>query len=275
MKVGLCGLGDRLGYLAEVFRRAIPDFEVVAYADPAPAGVRRMDADHFRRLRGYPDLERMLDAESLDLVMVGSPNVFHCDQLCTVLDAGIRTFCEKPVVVSEKQTFRLLSKLMKHGSDRVMVGLVLRYAPLYADLTRLVDEGRARQHCQHRGIGTHPAGPRRVLLPRLAAQVRLEWRVHAGEVLSRHRPLRGSRAVTSSAGGQLRRLLVLHGRASGSGMASASITSGRRTGEAPTVHSPGTPTSSITRWPSSNTRMAPGFVSTPTYTRRMHSDGSA
>lgn len=141
MKVGLCGLGDRLGYLAEVFRRAIPEFEPVAYADPAPAGVRRMDEDHFRRLRGYDDLERMLDAETLDLVMIGSPNVFHCDQLCKVLDAGIRTFCEKPVVVSEEQTFRLLREFKKHGSQKVMVGLVLRYAPLYEDLTRLVDDG--------------------------------------------------------------------------------------------------------------------------------------
>ncbi len=141
MKVGLCGLGDRLGYLTEIFRRAIPDFEVVAHADPAPAGVRRMDGDSFRRLHGYADLHRMLDAEALDLVMIGSPNVFHCDQLCTLLDAGIKTFCEKPVVVSEDQAFRLLAALRKHGSDRVMVGLVLRYAPLYTDLTRLVDEG--------------------------------------------------------------------------------------------------------------------------------------
>ena len=100
-----------------------------------------MDEDHFRRMRGYDDLERMLDAETLDLVMIGSPNVFHCDQLCTVLDAGIRTFCEKPVVVSEEQTFRLLRELKKHGSERVMVGLVLRYAPLYEDLTQLVDDG--------------------------------------------------------------------------------------------------------------------------------------
>ena len=141
MKVGLCGLGDRLGYLVEVFRRAIPDFEPVAYADPAPAGVGRMDADHFRRLRGYADLERMLDAETLDLVMIGSPNVFHCDQLCTVLEAGLKAFCEKPVVVSEEQTFRLLRAVKKHGSDRVIVGLVLRYAPLYTDLMRLVADG--------------------------------------------------------------------------------------------------------------------------------------
>ena len=216
MKVGLCGLGDRLGYLTEVFRRAIPEFEPVAYADPAPAGVRRMDADCFRRLRGYADLERMLDAETLDLVMIGSPNVFHCDQLCTVLDAGIRTFCEKPVVVSEEQTFRLLRELRKHGSERVMVGLVLRYAPLYKDLARLVDDGALGSLVSIEASEHIPPGPRRVLLPRLAAQDRLERRVHAGEVLPRHRPLRGSRAVTPSAGGQLRRLLVLYGTASGS-----------------------------------------------------------
>ena len=141
MKVGLCGLGDRMGYLAEIFRNTIPDFEVVAYADPAPTGFRRMDAEYVRRLIGYCDLEQMLDGERLDLVMIGSPNAFHCDQLCAVLDLGIKIFCEKPVVVSEEETFRLLRELRRHGSDRIMVGLVLRYAPLYRDLIHLADDG--------------------------------------------------------------------------------------------------------------------------------------
>ena len=141
MKVGICGLGDRMGYLAKVFRHAIPDFETVAYADPSPTGLGRMDPDHVRQLRAYPELEAMLEAEQLDLVMIGSPNVYHCDHLCTALDAGVRIFCEKPVVASEQETFRLLEQLRKHGSDRVMVGLVLRYAPLYQDLTRLASDG--------------------------------------------------------------------------------------------------------------------------------------
>lgn len=138
MKVGLCGLGDRIGYLAEIFRLNIPDFEPVAYADPAavPSGFRRMDSDFARKLRSYQDLQTMLDQEPIDLVMIGSPNVFHCDDLCMSLDAGLKIFCEKPVVVSEEQTLRLLKKLNEYGTDRVMVGLVLRYAPLYKDLIR-------------------------------------------------------------------------------------------------------------------------------------------
>ena len=141
MKVGLCGLGKRLGYLEGVFRRAMPDFDVIAYADPAPAGATDMDTGRFERLRGYAELEHMLDREALDLVMLGSPNVLHCDQLCMLLEAGIRTFCEKPLVVSEEQTFRLLRNIEGRDPDRILVGLVLRYAPLYSDLTRLVDAG--------------------------------------------------------------------------------------------------------------------------------------
>ena len=141
MKIGLCGLGDRLGYLGEVFRRAIPGIELLAYADPAPTGVRRLDPERFRQMRGYADLDTMLERETLDLVMIGSPNAFHCDHLMTALDAGVKIFCEKPVVVSEEQTFRLLRELRKHAPDQVIVGLVLRYAPLYVDLTRLAEEG--------------------------------------------------------------------------------------------------------------------------------------
>ena len=141
MKVGLCGVGDRLGYLAELFRGEIPEFEIVAYADPAPAGLALLDADTVRRLTAYPELAPMLARERLDLVMVGSPNRYHFEHLSAVLDAGVRAFCEKPVVVSERQTFHLLKRLAKHGQDRVLMGLVLRYAPVAIDLMRLARDG--------------------------------------------------------------------------------------------------------------------------------------
>ena len=129
-----------MGYLAKVFSDTIPDFDVVCYADPKPTGFHRMDDDCARRLRGFRDLDAMLRSENLDLVMVGSPNVFHCDQLCQLLDSGLKIFCEKPVVTSEEQTFKLLDKLKVAGTEQIMVGLVLRYAPLYQDLMRLMNE---------------------------------------------------------------------------------------------------------------------------------------
>lgn len=39
MKVGIIGLGFRLGYLGYVFSEIDKDFEIVGYVDPAPAGL--------------------------------------------------------------------------------------------------------------------------------------------------------------------------------------------------------------------------------------------
>ena len=141
MKVGLCGVGDRLGYLARLLRDEIQGFDPVAYADPRPVGLHRIETEHGRPMNVYRNLEQMLDAETLDLLMIGSPNHLHYEQLRLALAAGVKVFCEKPVVISEEQTFGLLELLRRYGTDRVVMGLVLRYAPLYVDLLRLADGG--------------------------------------------------------------------------------------------------------------------------------------
>ena len=141
MKVGLCGLGDRLSYLSQTMCRLIPEFNIVAFADPN--GVRA-DALHGfeKRPTHYRELSAMLAAEKLDLLMIGSPNFMHLDQIKQGLDSGVRIFVEKPVVVSEAQTYALLEALRNYGErDRMLVGMVLRYAPVYRDLHRLVSEG--------------------------------------------------------------------------------------------------------------------------------------
>ena len=42
MKVAIIGLGFRLGYLGHVFSVLDPDFEIVGYVDPAPAGLAEL-----------------------------------------------------------------------------------------------------------------------------------------------------------------------------------------------------------------------------------------
>jgi predicted dehydrogenase len=74
--------------------------------------------------------------------MIGSPNHMHLQHLTIALGLGLKVFCEKPVVISEEETFALLRLLRESGGpDRVMVGLVLRYAPLYVDLKEAIASG--------------------------------------------------------------------------------------------------------------------------------------
>jgi predicted dehydrogenase len=141
MKVGIVGLGYRLGYVATVFRAVMPEFTVVAHVDEEPAGLATMEESGVSAGTRYASLEAMLDQGGLDLLMVGSPNLFHFEHIRIGLERGLRVFTEKPVVATEAETIALAKLIATHGSDRVMVGLVLRYSPLYVALREAQAQG--------------------------------------------------------------------------------------------------------------------------------------
>lgn len=142
MKIGIVGLGYRLGYLAEIVARAAAGVRFVGYVDPSPFGLPRLAEAGVDPGPAFDTPEHMLEAAAPDLMMIGSPNHMHLGHIRVGLEAGVRVFCEKPVVTSEDETLALLDLLAVHGgADRVMIGLVLRYAPLYRDLVALRDGG--------------------------------------------------------------------------------------------------------------------------------------
>lgn len=142
MKVGIIGLGYRLGYLGHVLDVIDPDFEIVGYVDPAPAGMAELDRFGVRPGRRHATPEDLIRGERFDLLMIGSPNHLHLEHIRAGLEAGLKVFSEKPIVSTIEQSFALARLLAVHGRDRLLVGLVLRYAPLYRDLRAAQGEGR-------------------------------------------------------------------------------------------------------------------------------------
>lgn len=142
MRVGIVGLGYRLGYLSRVFSLASKSFEIVGYVDPAPAGMPYAREHGVSVGTQYASLAEMLDKANLDLLMVGSPNHLHLGHIREGLDRGLKIFTEKPVVTSVDETIELAGLLKQYGTDNVMVGLVLRYAPLYKDLRQAQADGQ-------------------------------------------------------------------------------------------------------------------------------------
>lgn len=156
IKIGIIGLGYRLGYLAQVIGQTQKDIEFVGYVDPSPAGLPlvkgegvvglNIDATTLKPFdpgRQFDSLEQMIAEGDLDLLMIGSPNHMHLEHIRIALESGVKTFTEKPVVTTQEQTFELLDLLAKNGgnTDQLMIGLVLRYAPLYRDLIKARDQG--------------------------------------------------------------------------------------------------------------------------------------
>lgn len=142
MRVGIVGLGFRLGYLARIFAATLgDDFAVVAHVDPEPFGLSNTEQYGIPTGTHYETLEAMLDNEQLDLLMVGSPNHMHLGHIRTGLEHGAKVFTEKPVVTSIAETLELARLIHRYGADNLMVGLVLRYAPLYVDLRQAQADG--------------------------------------------------------------------------------------------------------------------------------------
>ena len=141
MKVAIIGLGFRLGYLGHVFNEMDPDFEIVGYFDPDPAGMATLQEHGIAAGVSFNSPEELVKAGGYDLLMIGSPNHMHLDHIRLGLEAGNKVFTEKPIVSTIEQTYELAGLIGKFGAENLMVGLVLRYAPLYRDLIAARDDG--------------------------------------------------------------------------------------------------------------------------------------
>ena len=137
MRIVTAGIGLRAGHVLSILRRTMPEAQIVGYYDPQPTHLGMIGED----TPAYPTVEAMLSDANPDLFFVGSPNRFHLEQIKLGLEAGVQIFTEKPVVTSLRDTFELGQLLAQHGTDRVMVGLVLRYSQHMVDMRAALDAG--------------------------------------------------------------------------------------------------------------------------------------
>ncbi len=142
MKVGIIGLGFRLSHVVKEFNKADTDFSVVGYVDPAPAGLPNLHSFGIDAGTAFDSVDALLQHGGFDLLLVGSPNFMHLEHIRQGLAAGYTVFTEKPVVINEEQTMAMARLVQQYGHERILVGLVLRYSPLYRDLLTARDENR-------------------------------------------------------------------------------------------------------------------------------------
>lgn len=142
MKVGIIGLGFRLSHVVKEFSKADTEFSVVGYVDPAPAGLPNLHTFGIEPGKAFDSIDALLSHGGFDLLLVGSPNFMHLEHIRQGLAAGYTVFTEKPVVINEEQTMAMAELVRQYGHERILVGLVLRYSPLYHDLLAARDDKR-------------------------------------------------------------------------------------------------------------------------------------
>ena len=85
--------------------------------------------------------------ESCDVIYIATPNTQHTELAILAAEAGKHVFCEKPMATSIDDARRVLNAADK--SEKVFqVGHNRRFAPVYAELKRMLDETH-KAHSAH------------------------------------------------------------------------------------------------------------------------------
>jgi predicted dehydrogenase len=141
LRLAIVGAGHRSWAHIEVLK-AIPDFEIVAMADPTAENI-----DHAASLVGgkpalYSDYNKLLaEQKDLDGVIVITPNFLHAEVTVAALNHGVNVLSEKPMATSVDDANRMIAAAAKNGKI-LQIGQQNRYNPLYVKMVQLVRDGR-------------------------------------------------------------------------------------------------------------------------------------
>ncbi|WP_423746069.1 Gfo/Idh/MocA family oxidoreductase (plasmid) [Haladaptatus sp. SPP-AMP-3] len=121
LRVGVIGGG----FIGTTVGRAFeedPRSTVVALADVNDvARAEAGNALYVGQGSQYEQYEAMLDAEELDAVLVGTPHVFHYEQVTAALDRGLHVLCDKPLT-TDREKARELAERAETSDQVLMVG---------------------------------------------------------------------------------------------------------------------------------------------------------
>lgn len=99
-KLGIIGYGGMGAWHRNSIVSNFTDLEVVAVYDIAEDR-RKLAESH--GLTVFETAEDFLNSHLFDMVLVATPNNFHCDYVCRALEAGYHVVSEKPVAMNLKE----------------------------------------------------------------------------------------------------------------------------------------------------------------------------
>jgi myo-inositol 2-dehydrogenase/D-chiro-inositol 1-dehydrogenase len=133
----MIGTGRIAQVHAAAYRR-VARGRLVACTDPDAAAARRFAEDF--GVKVLPDFDAVLADDTIDAVLVASPNALHPEQTIAALDAGKHVFCQKPIALDLDAADRVVAHA--RGIDRVLqFGFMLRFTPPIPQLEQRISRG--------------------------------------------------------------------------------------------------------------------------------------
>jgi len=144
IQVGLIGCkGMGFNNLSSMLKQS--EIDVVALCDIDKGVLEQRTADlekaNIKKPKWYTDYRKLLDDKDVDVVIIGTPDHWHCLQLTDAIEAGKDVYCEKPVANSIYESEVMLKKV--NASDRmVQIGQWQRSQLHFVDAINFVHSGK-------------------------------------------------------------------------------------------------------------------------------------
>lgn len=143
IRVGLIGCNGMGFSNLSSFMRS-PEVEVAGLCDVDTRVLDRRETELVeagrKKPKRYLDYRKMLEAPDIDVVIIGTPDHWHCLQLMHAIASGKDVYCEKPLANSIPEANRMLSAVQ--SSDcMVQVGQWQRSEPHFEKAISFVHSG--------------------------------------------------------------------------------------------------------------------------------------
>ena len=145
INVGLIGCnGMGFSDLSEFLKH--PEVECLALCDVDERVLNRRAAD-VEKIRGkkppnlYKDWRKVIDNKDINLVIVGTPDHWHCMIMVAACQAGKDVYCEKPIGRTVEEC-NLMVKAAKKYKRIVQVGQWQRSDPHWLDAVAFIKSGK-------------------------------------------------------------------------------------------------------------------------------------
>ena len=138
VQIGLIGSKFISSIHADSLRR-LSTAEILAVASPTEDHVKPFAEQHNIK-HWYTDYRQMLEMDELDMVVLGLPNILHCEATEAAAAAGKHVVVEKPMALNLSECDRMIDACRGAGV-KLMYAEELCFAPKYVRLKQLADEG--------------------------------------------------------------------------------------------------------------------------------------
>ena len=143
INVGLIGCNG-MGFSDLTSFLKMSEINVIALCDVDENVLRKRTADlenaGIKKPKWYGDYRKLLENKDIDVVIIGTPDHWHCLQLTDALQAGKDVYCEKPIANSVQEANIMLDFV--GSKDRmVQIGQWQRSQPHFVDAIKFVHSG--------------------------------------------------------------------------------------------------------------------------------------